>query len=126
MGFIKELPKDLLLAFRATLDEMQDADLILHVVDLSNPRFEQQMQSVTDLLQEIGLDHIPQLVVLNKADLVNPLWAKAIAARFRGVVCSAINPSTFGDLLQKIEKRVWKEEDSSEFPANGTESVQSS
>jgi GTPase len=118
VGFIKELPKDLLLAFRATLDEMQDADLILHVVDLSNPRFEQQMQSVNNLLQEIGLDHIPQLVVLNKADLVNPLWARAIASRFGSVVCSAINPATFGDLLQEIEKRVWKEEDSSDRPAD--------
>jgi GTPase len=95
-------------------------------VDLSNPRFEQQMQSVNNLLQEIGLDHIPQLIVLNKADLVNPLWAKAIASRFGGVVCSAINPATFGDLLQEIEKRVWKEEDSSEFPASETGAVQGS
>ncbi|HET7318428.1 MAG TPA: GTPase HflX [Nitrospirota bacterium] len=126
VGFIKDLPKDLLGAFRATLDEMQDADLILHVVDLSNPRFEQQMESVNALLEEIGLDHIPQLIVLNKADLVNPLWAKAIATRFGGVVCSAINPATFGDLRQKIEKRVWKEDESSGFPARETDSVQSS
>ena len=80
VGFIKDLPKDLLGAFRATLDEMQDANLILHVVDISNPRFEQQMESVNNLLAEIGLDQIPQLVVFNKVDLVNPLWAKAIAA----------------------------------------------
>ena len=126
VGFIKDLPKDLLGAFRATLDEMQDADLILHVVDLSNPRFEQQMESVNNLLLEIGLDRIPQLAVFNKADLVNPLWAKAIASRFSGVVCSAINPATFGDLLREIEKRVWKEEGGSEFPASGTGSVQSS
>jgi len=114
VGFIKDLPQDLLGAFRATLDEMQDADLILHVVDISNHRFEQQMDSVNSLLREIGLDHIPQLVVFNKADLVNPLWAKTIAARFRGVVCSAIHPATLGDLLMEIEKNVWKE-DSSDF-----------
>ncbi len=107
VGFIKDLPKDLLGAFRATLDEMQDADLILHVVDISNPRFEQQMESVNNLLREIGLDHIPQLVILNKVDLVNQLWARAIARRFKGVVCSAINSETFGDLLKEIEKRVW-------------------
>jgi len=112
VGFIKDLPKDLLGAFRATLDEMQDADLILHVVDISNPRFEQQMESVDTILNEIGLDHIPKLVVFNKADLVNPFWAKAIASRFNGVVCSAIKPDTFGDLLQEIEKRVWSEEGS--------------
>jgi len=122
VGFIKDLPKDLLGAFRATLDEMQDADLILHVVDLSNPRFEQQMESVNNLLLEIGLDRIPQLAVFNKVDLVNQLWAKAIALRFRGVVCSAINPATLGDLLKKIEETVWTEEDSPELPSSGIES----
>jgi GTP-binding protein HflX len=115
VGFIKDLPKDLLGAFRATLDEMQDADLILHVVDISNPRFEQQMESVDKILNEIGLDHIPRLVVFNKADLVNPLWAKAIASRFNAVVCAAVNPGTFDGLLKEIEKRVWQEE-SPELP----------
>ena len=110
VGFIKDLPKDLLGAFKATLDEMQDADLILHVVDISNPRFEHQMESVDNLLIEIGLDTIPKLAVFNKADLVNAQWAKAVAVRFNGVVCSAINPGTFGDLLKEIEKRVWKED----------------
>ncbi len=120
VGFIKDLPKDLLGAFRATLDEMQDADLILHVVDISNPRFEQQMESVNNLLAEIGLDGLPQLVVLNKADLVNRLWARAVAARFKGVVCSAIDQNTLGDLLKEIEQRVWAE-DSSEFSVQRSE-----
>ncbi len=109
VGFIRDLPKDLLGAFRATLDEMQDADLILHVVDIGNPRFEQQMQSVDTLFTELGLDQIPKLVVFNKVDLVSPLWAKVIATRFNGVACSAINSATFGPLLQEIEKRVWEE-----------------
>jgi GTP-binding protein HflX len=121
VGFIKDLPKDLLGAFKATLDEMQDADLILHVVDISNPRFEQQMESVDNLLIELGLDTIPKLAVFNKADLVNTLWARAVAARFNGVVCSAINPGTFGDLLKEIEKRVWKEV-STEFGVQSSES----
>jgi len=111
VGFIRDLPEDLLGAFRATLDEMQDADLILHVVDISNPRFEQQMESVDKILTDIGLDHIPRLVVFNKVDLVNRFWAKALARRYHGVYCSAINPDTFGDLLKEIEKRVWREED---------------
>ncbi len=110
VGFIKDLPKDLLGAFRATLDEMQDADLILHVVDIANPRFEQQMESVDSLLTDIGLGDIPRLVVLNKTDLVDPFWAKAIAARFRGVLCSAIDSATFGNLLREIEKIVWPED----------------
>jgi GTP-binding protein HflX len=109
VGFIKDLPRDLLGAFRATLEEMLDADLILHVVDISNPRFEQQMDSVNNLLVEIGLDHIPRLVVFNKADLVNPHWAKAVAVRFNGIVCSAIHPETFEGLLREVEKKVWQE-----------------
>ncbi len=112
VGFIKDLPKDLLGAFRATLDEMQDADLILHVVDISNPRFEQQIESVHNLLNEIGLDHIPELMVFNKTDLVNSFWARAIASRFNGVVCSAINPDSLGYVLEEIEKRIWGGESS--------------
>jgi GTPase len=127
VGFIKDLPTDLLGAFRATLDEMQDADLILHIVDISNPRFEQQMDSVNNLLAEIGLDEIPQLIVLNKVDLVNRLWARAVAARFKGVVCSAIDPASFGDLLAEIEKRVWAEDGSeTRTESVGTSGVQSS
>lgn len=115
VGFIKDLPEDLLAAFRATLDELQDADLILHVVDISNPRFEQQIDSVDRLLTELGLDHIQRLVVLNKVDLVNPVWAKAIAKRFNGVKCSALHPETFGDLLKEIEKRIWHEGPTAEY-----------
>lgn len=111
VGFIRDLPPDLLGAFRATLDEMQDADLILHVVDISNPRFEQQMESVNKILGEIGLDHIPCLVVFNKIDQVNLLWARAIASRFNSVLCSAIDPSTLGSLLEKIEQQLWPEHD---------------
>lgn len=109
VGFIKNLPKDLLGAFRATLDEMQDADLLLHVIDISNPRFEHQMLSVDSLFSELGLDHLPRLLVFNKADLVDPLWARAIARRFDGVVCSAVLPGTFGGLLEAIERRLWPE-----------------
>jgi len=110
VGFIRDLPKDLLGAFRATLDEMRDADLILHIVDISNPRFEQQITSVDTILSEIGLNEIPRLMVFNKADLVNPLWAKAVASRFQGIVCSAIDPDSLGGLMREIEERVWPAE----------------
>jgi GTPase len=119
VGFIRDLPKDLLGAFRATLDEMQDADLILHVVDISNPRFEQQMASVDKILNEIGLENIQRLMVFNKVDLVSPLWAKAIASRFNGVVCSAMRTETLGRLLQEIEERVWQERDVNKGDGSG-------
>lgn len=115
VGFIRDLPEDLLGAFRATLDEMRDADLILHVVDLSSPRFEQQISSVESILDEIGLSSIPRLMVLNKVDRVNPLLARALAQRFSAVLCSAIDPSTFQDLMESIERRIWPAAD--EFPA---------
>lgn len=114
VGFIKDLPPDLLGAFRATLDEMQDADLLLHVVDISNPRFEHQMESVDKVLREIELDHIPRLIVFNKMDRVNRHWAKTIARRFDGVTCSAVDQSTFGNLLGMVEQRLWPE---NEMPA---------
>jgi GTP-binding protein HflX len=110
VGFIQDLPEDLLGAFRATLDEMQDADLLLHVVDISSQRFEHQMGSVDTILIDLELDRIPRLVVFNKVDKVDAVWARAIAKRFSGVTCSAIKPDTFGDLLKEIEKRVWGEE----------------
>ncbi|MEE8185154.1 MAG: GTPase HflX, partial [Thermodesulfobacteriota bacterium] len=63
VGFIKELPEDLLGAFRATLDELRDAHLLIHIVDISNPRFEQQMASVDQILRGLKLEHIPCLLV---------------------------------------------------------------
>ncbi len=124
VGFIQDLPEDLLGAFRATLDEMQDADLLLHVVDISNPRFEHQMGSVDTILIDLELDRIPRLVVFNKVDKVDEVWSRAIAKRFSGVTCSAIMPETFGDLLKEIEKRVWPEknqktEDRSQMTEDG-------
>src|SRR5512135_653038 len=69
VGFIRDLPKPLFAAFRATLEELTDADLLMHVVDISNPNFEQQMRSVEKILDELGLDDKDRLVVFNKADL---------------------------------------------------------
>jgi GTPase len=70
VGFIRALPHELVAAFRATLEETIDADLLLHVVDASNPQRDRQIEDVNAVLQEIGAQHIPQLVVYNKIDLV--------------------------------------------------------
>ncbi len=70
VGFIRDLPKDLLEAFKATLEELEDADLLLHVIDLSNPRFEEQMEAVDKILASLELHDKPVLKVFNKIDLV--------------------------------------------------------
>jgi GTP-binding protein HflX len=69
VGFIKHLPHTLVAAFRATLEEAVAADLLLHVVDASSPSRDQQIEEVNKVLAEIGADHIPQLMVLNKIDV---------------------------------------------------------
>jgi GTPase len=107
VGFIRRLPPDLFNAFRATLDELSDADLLLHVVDVSHPRCEDHMEAVHGILKELGLDRLPRLVVLNKADRVPPETAAAMARRLGGVPVSALRPETFGPLLDAMEARLW-------------------
>ena len=70
VGFIRDLPHTLVAAFRATLEETTQADLLLHVIDANNPNREEQIEEVNKILREIGADTIPQILVLNKIDLV--------------------------------------------------------
>ena len=107
VGFIRALPPDLLSAFRATLEEISDSTLLIHAVDVSNPRWVQQVQSVKRILAELKLADTPSILALNKADLVAPEALEA-AVRQAGqldgadtVVISAIKPSTLESLLQK-------------------------
>jgi len=72
VGFIRDLPHGLVAAFQATLQEAVDADLLLHVVDAANPHYPEQIQQVQKVLREIGADEIPQILVFNKLDALNP------------------------------------------------------
>jgi GTP-binding protein HflX len=72
VGFIRELPPDLLSAFRATLEEISDSNLIIHLVDSANPSWPRQVDSVERILRELHFEEIPRIVALNKADLVDP------------------------------------------------------
>lgn len=72
VGFIRDLPEALVSAFRATLEEIEDSNLLIHVVDASNPRVLQQIASVNKILSDLHYNDIPQLIVLNKADLLSP------------------------------------------------------
>ncbi|MFN2188168.1 MAG: GTPase HflX [Candidatus Promineifilaceae bacterium] len=72
VGFIQKLPPDIVAAFRATLEEIAEADLLLHVVDATHPNAAEQMESVAGILVELEIDHLPQIVALNKIDLLAP------------------------------------------------------
>ena len=79
VGFIRDLPEDLVAAFRATLEELEDADLLLHVVDAAAPDFERRIEAVREVLEEIGLGHTPELLVFNQIDRLPPRVGAAIA-----------------------------------------------
>ena len=108
MGFIRDLPKALISAFRATLEEIEGSDLLVHVVDASNPRLMQQIESVDAILLDLGFNNIPQIVVLNKADLVDKSALDAIMRQIsldkdtQCVAISAIQPNTLKPLVTKI------------------------
>ncbi|MFP3867203.1 MAG: GTPase HflX [Desulfobacteraceae bacterium] len=106
VGFIKDLPKDLLEAFKATLEELDDADLLIHVIDLSNPRFAEQMEAVQGILQSLNLQDKPVLQVFNKIDLVPPSLAALQARVHQGVAISALDPATLDPLIQHLEAAV--------------------
>lgn len=71
VGFIRELPHTLVAAFRATLEETAQTDILLHVIDASNPNWDEQVEEVNKILKEIGADTIPQVLILNKIDLTD-------------------------------------------------------
>jgi GTP-binding protein HflX len=107
VGFIRALPPDLLSAFRATLEEIGESSLLIHAVDVSNPRWPQQIQSVKRILSELKLADIPTVLALNKADLVDQDSLRGIVRHASQldagevVVITAINPSSLGILLEK-------------------------
>jgi GTP-binding protein HflX len=108
VGFIRELPEDLMGAFAPTLDELRDAHLLLHVVDIGNPRFELQIEDVVKLLTQLSLDQIPRLVVFNKEDRVDPQIVKDVCRRHDAVSITATHPETLPKLLAVLEDRIFK------------------
>ncbi len=101
VGFISELPQDLIAAFRATLEELEEADLLLHVVDASSPNRERQQASVNGILHELKLEATPQALVLNKCDL-----ATGDPPHRGDELCvSAKTGSGIGDLRAQLRER---------------------
>ena len=106
VGFIRDLPKELMAAFRATLEELENADLLLHIIDISNPRHPDQIRSVETILAELNLCSIPTIRVLNKMDLVNAEIRDHLIQSLDGIAVSALNRSTLKPLSEKMEAAV--------------------
>jgi GTP-binding protein HflX len=108
VGFIRDLPKTLVAAFRATLEEISDSDLLIHVVDSSHPRAIQQIESVDKILSELELNDIPYLIALNKSDLQNRASIEDLQRQLKldkdheSVAVSAIRTKTLKPLVERV------------------------
>lgn len=108
VGFIRHLPAELLQAFMATLEELEEADLLIHVIDVSNPHFRDQMAVVDGLLKQLDLGDIPVFKVFNKVDLVDDPDAVKETIGEEGMLVSAVQPDTLTDFLIEVEKLIGK------------------
>ena len=104
VGFIRDLPKDLFAAFRATLGELHEADVLLHVIDVSNPDFENHIAAVEKILEELDIITKPTIRVFNKEDkFFDKDLLAALCRRFDAIAVSALHPDTLPPLLKKLE-----------------------
>ena len=110
VGFIQKLPTTLVAAFRATLEEIAEADLLLHMVDISHPNAMNQAEAVQQTLDEIGASHVPIVTVLNKIDrLSNPEAARRTLEHFpQAVAISALTGTGIDDLLDHIRTGLYE------------------
>jgi GTP-binding protein HflX len=111
VGFIRNLPKELMLSFKATLEELHEADLLVHIIDISNPRFREQMRVVDSILRELELNTIPCLQVFNKVDLVDTETVDGLLRDQQGITLSALDASTLTPFLQKADEIIGRIKD---------------
>jgi GTP-binding protein HflX len=102
VGFIRDLPKALVVAFMATLEELRDADLLLHVIDASSPRLDAQIDAVEQILSDLSLSHIPRIRALNKCDKLSPDEIAGLGRHYRALAISAVTPNTLGPLVETL------------------------
>ncbi len=110
VGFIQKLPTTLVAAFQATLEEIAEADLLLHVVDISHPNALNQYESVQETLEEIGAGHIPMVTALNKVDLLHaPEAARETVRNFpKAVAISSLKNIGIPDLLRLMQEELYE------------------
>jgi GTP-binding protein HflX len=112
VGFIRDLPKDLIGAFRPTFDELQESTLLIHLIDISNPCFQEHIEEVEKILLELKLNHIPVLRVFNKEDKLSRGEVETICRKYNGIAMAALQPDSLGKFLFAIERKLWGEFDS--------------
>jgi GTP-binding protein HflX len=109
VGFIRDLPPDLIAGFKATLEEIRDARVLLHVVDASSPSLETHIETVRAILRELDLADKPECLVLNKCDRLEPRKTERLARRLGGVPVSALRGEGLEALLEHLDPLVFPE-----------------
>jgi GTP-binding protein HflX len=102
VGFIRDLPPDLITAFRATLEEMERSDILIHLVDASSEHFENHIASVKKILEELTLSEIPRMLVFNKADLLNEDELENLRRAYGPVVISALDRNSLMHMIERL------------------------
>jgi GTP-binding protein HflX len=119
VGFIKDLPRDLMVAFRPTFDELQESDLLIHLVDMSNPYFEEHIGAVERILTELNLDHLPRLLVFNKEDKLGADEVETLRRKYKAIAISSLRPESLERLFHAIHEKLWKEGERGPLFSNG-------
>jgi len=108
VGFIKDLPKDLMGAFRPTFDELKESNLLIHLIDISYPRYPEHIESVENILFELNLDAVPRLRVFNKEDKLSREEIKVICQKYGGVSISSLRPESLEKFFLAVDKKLWE------------------
>ncbi|HEX8750074.1 MAG TPA: GTPase HflX [Nitrospira sp.] len=106
VGFIRDLPQELVGAFRTTLEELREADLLVHVVDASAADVDVQISAVVEILEDLNLDMIPRALVFNKCDRISQAEAELVCRRYHAIGVSALQPDTLHPLLDHLERQL--------------------
>lgn len=104
VGFIRDLPPDLITAFRATLEEMESSDVLLHLADASSPQVDSHIASVEKILDELNLSGIARLLVFNKSDLLSQAERSNLREASNGVMISALDGKTLVPMVERISE----------------------
>ena len=104
-----------MVAFRPTFDELQESDLLIHLVDMSNPCFEEHIETVEKILSELDLNHLPRLLVFNKEDKLGPEEVEAICRKYKALSISSLRPESLPKTLPSDRESCGKRESPDRF-----------